>query len=115
MTVATDEVHAGEAGHDHPSEKTYVKIAVILAVLTAAEVATYPAEDALGSLVIPILLVLMTVKFYYVAAFFMHLKFDSRMFSGMFIAGLATAVICYVVVLSTFEFFSPNYITRWLG
>lgn len=120
MTVAstdvpTDEAHAHEAGHDHPSEKTYVKIAVILAVLTAAEVATYPAEDALGSFVIPILLVLMTVKFYYVAAFFMHLKFDGRLFSGMFLAGLVTAVICYIAVLCTFEFFSADYITRWLG
>ena len=108
MTAATTDVHTGDDAdeHAHPGEKTYVKIALILAVLTAAEVATYPAEDALGSLVIPILLVLMTIKFYYVAAFFMHLKFDSKLFSGVFVAGIVTAVACYVATLATFEFWS---------
>ena len=91
--------------HDHPTDKKYVKIAVILAVLTAAEIATYPGEDLLGSFLIPILLVLMVIKFWYVAAFFMHLKFDARMFSWVFIAGLATAAIVYIIVLATFEFF----------
>lgn len=95
-----------EHAHDHPSEKTYVKIALILAVLTAAEVATYPLEDTLGSAVIPLLLVMMVVKFWYVAAFFMHLKFDSRMFSWVFVAGIVTAVLCYIAALATFEFFS---------
>ncbi|QGG96724.1 cytochrome C oxidase subunit IV family protein [Actinomarinicola tropica] len=96
---------ADEHAHEHPGEKTYLKIAVILAVLTALEVATYPAEDALGSAVIPILLVLMVIKFWYVAAFFMHLKFDSRMFSWVFIAGIVTGAACYLAVLATFEFF----------
>jgi len=99
-------IHDYGAHHGHPDEKTYVKIALILAALTAAEVATYPAEDALGSLVIPILLVLMTIKFYYVAAFFMHLKFDGKLFSTVFIAGIVTAVACYCVALATFEFWA---------
>ncbi|MFP3906398.1 MAG: cytochrome C oxidase subunit IV family protein [Acidimicrobiales bacterium] len=103
---APDEVHDTEhEGHDHPSDKTYVKIAIILAILTAAEIATYPAEDALGSAVIPILLVLMVVKFWYVAAFFMHLRFDTRMFSWMFVSGIVFAVAVYVVTLLTFHFF----------
>lgn len=102
-----DEVlHDYGAHHGHPDEKSYVKIAIILAALTAAEVATYPAEDALGSLVIPILLVLMVIKFYYVAAFFMHLKFDGRLFSGVFVAGIVTALFCYVVMLATFAFWA---------
>ena len=108
-TVATHgaEIPAVEEhAHDHPDEKTYVKIALILGVLTALEVATYPAEDTLGSLVIPILLTLMVIKFWYVAAFFMHLKFDSRMFSWVFIAGIVTAAACYIAALATFEFFS---------
>ena len=81
------------------------RVKLILAVLTALEVATYPAEDALGSLVIPILGVLMVVKFWYVAAFFMHLKFDTRMFSWVFISGIVLAAAVYLVVLATFEFF----------
>jgi cytochrome c oxidase subunit IV len=102
----TDEVHHAEHGeHEHPKDKTYVKVAIILAVLTAAEVATYPAEDVLGSAIIPILLVLMTIKFWYVAAFFMHLKFDTRMFSWVFVAGIAFALGVYVATLLTFQFF----------
>ena len=106
-TEFDDEVlHDVEGHHGHPDEKTYVKIAIILAALTAAEVATYPAEDALGSLVIPILLVLMTIKFWYVASFFMHLKFDSRLFTTVFVAGIVTAVFCYSIALATFEFWA---------
>lgn len=97
---------ADEHAEEHPGEKTYVKIAVILAILTALEVATYPAEDALGSAVIPILIVLMIIKFWYVAAFFMHLKFDSRMFSWVFIAGVGAGAAVYLAVLSAFEFFA---------
>ncbi|MBK5221703.1 MAG: cytochrome C oxidase subunit IV family protein [Acidimicrobiia bacterium] len=98
--------HGDEHGHDHPSEKTYIKIALILVVLTATEVATYPAEDVLGSLVTPLLLVLMVIKFWYVAAFFMHLKFDTKLFSSVFVAGVVTGLAVYIATLSTFEFFA---------
>jgi cytochrome c oxidase subunit IV len=106
-TPTSDEVHeSAHEPHAHPTDGKYIKIAVILAVLTALEVATYPAEDALGSLVIPILLVLMTIKFWYVAAFFMHLKFDTRMFSWVFISGLVLAGAVYLAALATFQFFA---------
>jgi cytochrome c oxidase subunit IV len=105
--VETEEVHeATHEPHEHPTDRKYVQIAIILAVLTAAEIATYPAEDVLGSALIPILLVLMTIKFWYVAAFFMHLKFDTRMFSWVFVTGIAFAVGVYVVTLLTFQFFA---------
>lgn len=100
------EVHTGdEHGHDHPSDKSYVKIAIILAVLTAAEIATYPTEETLGVLLIPILMVLMVIKFWYVAAFFMHLKFDTRIFSWVFVSGILLAVAVYLVVLASFQHF----------
>lgn len=105
-TPESDEVQPDHEPHAHPTDGKYIKIAVILAVLTALEVATYPAEDALGSLVIPILMVLMVIKFWYVAAFFMHLKFDTRMFSWVFISGIILAGACYVAALLTFEFFA---------
>lgn len=110
MTATTSEepieAHTDDAEHAHPSEKTYLKIALILGVLTVAEVATYPLEDTLEWLVLPILLVLMTIKFYYVAAFFMHLKFDSRIFSWVFVAGIITAVACFMIALTTLEFWA---------
>ena len=104
--VQTEETHeATHEPHAHPSDRKYVQIAVLLAVLTAAEIATYPAEEALGSLLIPILIVLMTIKFWYVAAFFMHLKYDTRMFSWVFVSGIVLAVGVYMVTLLAFQYF----------
>jgi hypothetical protein len=34
----------------------------------------------------------------------MHLKFDSKLFTTMFVAGLAFAIGVYVVMLTMFEF-----------
>ena len=92
--------------HDHPGDRKYVEIAIILAVLTALEVATYFFEEELGDALIPILLVMMVVKFFLVAAWFMHLKFDSRLFSRMFVAGLVLASAVYIAMLAAFEFWS---------
>lgn len=98
-TAAHDETH------DHPSDGKYIKIALILAALTAAEVATFYVEEELGALLIPLLLGMMVVKFFIVAAWFMHLRFDSKLFSRVFVAGLLLAVAVYMGFLATFEYF----------
>lgn len=105
--TAAPDGHAEDAEHDehmHPSDWKYVQIAIILAVLTAAEVATYYIDT--GPLEIPILITLMVVKFVLVVMWFMHLKFDSPLFTRTFVAGLAMAVVVYIAVLSMFEFWS---------
>lgn len=104
---AEEQGEAPEADHDehmHPSDWKYVQIAIILAVLTAAEVATYYIDT--GPLEIPILITLMIVKFVLVVMWFMHLKFDSPLFTKTFVAGLAMAVVVYVAVLATFEYWA---------
>ena len=95
-------------GHAHPSDLSYVGIAAILALLTAAEVATYYLEDELGSVLIPVLLVMMVVKFAIVAGWFMHLRFDSNLFTRLFVSGLVLAVAVYLGTLAAFEFFSDQ-------
>lgn len=104
----TDTVEDGHDvdSHDHPSDRKYVEIAIILAVLTAIEVATYFFEEELGDALIPILMVIMVVKFFMVAAWFMHLKFDSRLFSRLFVSGLVLASAVYIIMLTAFEFWS---------
>jgi cytochrome c oxidase subunit 4 len=92
-------------GSSHPSVKEYVRIGVILAVITAAEVATYYVQDDLGAWLRPILFTLSIVKFVLVVLWFMHLKFDSRMYSRFFVMGIAGAVTLYLVVLMTFRVF----------
>ena len=94
-----------DEGHAHPSDRSYVGIAVILAALTALEVATYYFEDQLGGLLVPSLMVMMIVKFVLVVAWFMHLRFDSNLFTRMFVSGLFLAIGVYAAVLLTFGFF----------
>lgn len=104
-----DDVH--EAGHHldthdghhvHP-DSFYVKVAAVLAALTALEVSTYYVD--FGALFLPTLLVLMAVKFFMVAWFFMHLRDDAKIFGRLFWMGLFLAIAVYVGALATFQFF----------
>jgi cytochrome c oxidase subunit IV len=97
--AAAAEHHVG-----HPGPREYVTIAVILAAITAVEVAVYYL-DALRAVLAPILIVLSLTKFALVALFFMHLKFDSRFFSVVFVTGLLVAVGVFVVFLSMIRVF----------
>lgn len=92
--------------HDHPSDWAYVKIALILAAVTALEVFTY-FRSVLdwGVALVPSLIFMMVVKFYLVVTWFMHLKFDNSIFSKMFTTGLVLAVGVYLATLTAFEFF----------
>ena len=101
MTTAT-ETH--EDAHEHGmSDAGYIKIAVILALITALEVSTYYVD--FGPLFMPSLLIMMVVKFVMVVSYFMHLKFDSKIFSFLFYTGLGLALFVYFAALATFKFF----------
>ena len=54
---------------------------------------------------------MMTAKFLMVVSYFMHLKFDHRLFSFLFYTGLILAVFVYAVALATFHFFG-SYAAR---
>ena len=81
--------------HEHPGERTYVTVALILAVVTAIEVAIYYIE-AIEDILVPTLLILSAAKFVAVVGYFMHLKFDDRRFRWIFVFGLSVAVACYL-------------------
>ncbi|MGH2577266.1 MAG: cytochrome C oxidase subunit IV family protein [Actinomycetota bacterium] len=89
----------------HPSPKEYVRIAVVLAVVTGMEVGIWYAEISRGLLILA-LLVLAAIKFVLVVLWYMHLRFDSRTYARFFMIGLAGAVTLYLVVLLTFRAFS---------
>lgn len=106
MSTATETAthESAEHGESHgASDKQYIVIALILAVLTAIEVSTYYVD--FGPLFLPTLFVLMIVKFVIVVSYFMHLKFDNKLFSYLFYSGLILAVSVYVGALATFKFF----------
>jgi cytochrome c oxidase subunit IV len=99
-----DPREAQVAHHEHPSAKEYIRIGVILAVLTALEVATYYVDIG-SALLVPTLLVLAVVKFALVVMWFMHLRFDSPTYARFFVMGLAGAATLYLIVLISFGIF----------
>ena len=99
--AATDGAH--DAAEHGMSTRGYINIALILAAITALEVSTYYVD--FGPLFLPSLLIMMVVKFFMVVSYFMHLKFDNKIFSWLFYAGLFLAIGVYVAALGTFHFF----------
>lgn len=101
MSTATEAQHDA---HEHGmSDAGYIKIALILAAITALEVSTYYVD--FGPLFMPSLIIMMVIKFVMVVSYFMHLKFENRIFSFLFYTGLALALFVYFVALATFKFF----------
>ena len=107
MSTATENVATHDTEHDHPTDARYIRVAIILGVVTALEVATY-FFNIPGAVLIPALLAMMVFKFFYVAAWFMHLKFDSILFRRFFVAGLILATVVYCIALTVFEFWSKG-------
>jgi cytochrome c oxidase subunit 4 len=81
---------AHELEHAHPGARTYVLVGVILAIITMTEVWAY-TQEFLRPALVPILLVLSAAKFVLVVGFYMHLRFDHPLFTGVFGFGLAVA------------------------
>ena len=106
---------AGHTEHSHPTAGLYFKVGLVLFVLTALEVGLYEityGEHAgsfaatLEPLFVPLLLLLSAAKFALVAMFYMHLKQDHRLFSGVFVFPLIIAVFVVValIVLQAYHF-----------
>ena len=98
-----------EPHHDgHPTPRDYVQIFVILFVVTALEVlASYVAMPEW--LFITGLTGMALAKFALVVGFYMHLKFDSRMFRRLFVFGIILALSVFALVLALFLFIGPDY------
>ena len=103
-------VHPGEKAH--PQSREYVILAIILSAVTGIEVAAWYWEAiravVIGSTVIdllpPVLIVMSAFKFALVVMFYMHLKFDHRLFSAVFLFGLGAAGFIILVFIALFHF-----------
>ncbi|HVM35272.1 MAG TPA: cytochrome C oxidase subunit IV family protein [Actinomycetota bacterium] len=98
-------VHSQETAHEaddhHPSPRTYIKIAIILAIVTAIEVVFSYIPGAEPGLIVTGLIVMAFIKFVLVALYFMHLRFDNRLFRRLFVTGVVLALIVFAVYLAT--------------
>ena len=91
----------------HPGNRTYVLVALVLAVITGVEVMVFYLE-ALRPIIVPILLVLSTSKFILVASFFMHLKYDSRVLRWLFAGPLLMAVVIILAIMALYGMFTAG-------
>ena len=77
-------------GHGHASIGTYVKVAAILCVVTGLELAVIYIRQ-LTPILVPLLLTLSVGKFALVVMFFMHLRYDAKPLTFLFVAPLLLA------------------------
>jgi cytochrome c oxidase subunit 4 len=92
------------AEHEHASVATYGKIALILTIITIAEVSAYyiPAWEG-SAIYVPSMLSMSALKFFLVVAFYMHLKYDHKLFKALFSGPLAIAALTLIGLLFLFS------------
>ena len=93
--------HLVTEDYAHPGAGVYIRVAIILSIITAVEVAIYYVEG-IRDFLVPTLIVLSIAKFVAVVGYFMHLKFDDRRFRWMFIAGLVITTSVVLALLAMF-------------
>jgi len=102
--MSTDRAHADHV-HEHPSWKQYKWVALWLTLITVVEVWAYyiPAFVASKAFV-PALLAMSAVKFSVVVMFYMHLKYDHKLFKALFVGPLAIAICTLIAFIFLFGY-----------
>jgi len=80
-----------------------VIIAVVLVVVTSVEIATSYLNTGHTNLIIVALFLMAALKFFLVAAWYMHMKVDQPFFRRIFVVGLVGAGIVYGIVMLVFS------------
>ena len=103
--MASNIAHAEHdaTAHEHPSEFQYIRIAIILAIITIVEVAIYYI-DAVRDYLVPALVALSAIKFILVVGYFMHLKFDDKKLTWLFGAALIGSLAVFIGVWLMIDF-----------
>ena len=112
-------VHGAEEQHAHPGPRVYVTVAVVLGLITLVEVFIWYLPDlgaylpgmnleATRPWLPPAFIALSAVKFSFVVLYFMHLKFDPKVFAGIFVFYLliaASIAVAFIALFHGFYFF----------
>lgn len=104
---AAGESSAGHTPHPgekpHPTWKQYKWVALILAAITIVEVWVYYIPAFVASrLFVPFLLIMSAVKFAIVVMFYMHLRYDHKLFRVVFMGPLMIAIISVIALMFLF-------------
>jgi len=115
--MTSHESHQGQAAdaleaqmgavHEHPTWSTYWKVATVLTVITVVEVWCYYLPAFVSTpYFVPTLLILSAAKFAIVVMFYMHLKYDHKLFRALFTGPLLVAMVTIVALLFLFGHFA---------
>jgi cytochrome c oxidase subunit 4 len=111
--MAPDRTHRDAEGHGdvprpaeahaHPTWSTYKWVALVLTVITVIEVWVYYIPEFVASrLFVPSLLIMSAAKFAIVVLFYMHLRYDHKLFRALFTGPLLIAMLTIVALLFLF-------------
>jgi len=93
----------GAHAHARPTWSTYKWVALVLVVITVIEVWVYYIPQFVASrLFVPSLLIMSAAKFIIVVMFYMHLKYDHKLFRALFTGPLIIAVLTIISLLFLF-------------
>lgn len=107
---------AEDHGQEHLTEATYIRIAIILAIITTIEVAIYYVDwfHTSGTLV-PLLAIFSLIKFITVIAYFMHLKVDDKRYRYTFLCGLVLGVAIVTALVALLKTHQIEYGLRLIS
>ena len=89
----------------HPPVRTYLLVAAVLAVITAIEISVFYIT-IMARFLAPTLIILSAAKFALVVMFFMHLRYDNRIFSGLFVGPLLIVIPIVLALMALFGVFA---------
>jgi len=100
--------HASAESHEsHPTWSTYWKVALILTIITVIEVWCYYLPSFVATpYFVPTLLILSALKFAIVVLFYMHLKYDARLYRALFTGPFLVAIGTIIVLMFLFGKFA---------
>ena len=90
-------------GEGHATVQTYIKVAVALGILTAVEIGALYVPGIPSHALVALLLVFSVVKFGLVVAFFMHLRYDNKVLTALFVGPLIIAMIIILALMALFS------------
>ncbi len=103
------ELASPDHAHEHPTWTQYWKVGLILTLITIFEVwAYYVPALAQSKLFVPMLLFLSATKFAIVVLFYMHLRYDHKLFKALFTGPLMIAVVTLIALLFLFGKFATR-------
>ena len=99
--AAPAEAHAPGGGH--ATVQTYIRVAVVLAILTAIEIGALYVPGLPSHVLVTLLLFFSVLKFALVVGFFMHLRYDNKILTALFVGPLLIAMCIILAIMALFS------------